>query len=130
MKPVLNPPKACYSPGCPNITHATYCKIHKKEYNVSYERARGSATKRGYSYRWSKERDAYLIRNPLCVICLENKEIRTATEVDHIRPHKGNMALFWDVTNWQALCKTCHSQKTGKEQKHGKDTNLRQVSNM
>ncbi len=38
-----------------------------------------------------------------------------ATVVDHIRPHKGNQELFWDVTNWGALCKRCHDIKTVKE---------------
>ena len=30
--------------------------------------------------------------------------------VDHIMPHKGNMALFWNRANWQPLCNHCHSQ--------------------
>lgn len=28
--------------------------------------------------------------------------------VDHIEPHKGNLVLFWDEGNLQALCKRCH----------------------
>lgn len=28
--------------------------------------------------------------------------------VDHIKPHEGNLALFWDRGNLQALCKKCH----------------------
>ncbi|WP_368028316.1 HNH endonuclease signature motif containing protein [Paenibacillus sp. DCT19] len=32
--------------------------------------------------------------------------------VDHIVPHKGDEGLFWDSTNWQALCKRCHDIKT------------------
>lgn len=31
-----------------------------------------------------------------------------ATVVDHIKPHRGDMALFWDEANWQGLCKPCH----------------------
>jgi 5-methylcytosine-specific restriction protein A len=38
-----------------------------------------------------------------------------ANEVDHIKPHKGDMALFWDSSNWQSLCKPCHSAKTATE---------------
>lgn len=25
------------------------------------------------------------------------------------------MKLFWDKSNWMALCKPCHSRKTAKE---------------
>lgn len=28
--------------------------------------------------------------------------------VDHITPHRGNLVLFWDPANLQALCKFCH----------------------
>lgn len=31
-----------------------------------------------------------------------------ATVVDHVIPHKGDLGLFWDLTNWQPLCKLCH----------------------
>ncbi|MFG1378079.1 HNH endonuclease [Xanthobacter autotrophicus] len=27
--------------------------------------------------------------------------------VDHIIPHRGDKALMWDRSNWQALCPTC-----------------------
>lgn len=32
-----------------------------------------------------------------------------STVVDHIKPHKGDMSLFWDADNWQSLCTTCHN---------------------
>ena len=35
--------------------------------------------------------------------------------VDHIAPHQGDDALFWDQTNWQPLCNGCHSAKTARE---------------
>jgi 5-methylcytosine-specific restriction protein A len=38
-----------------------------------------------------------------------------ATVVDHIKPHRGDQTLFWDRSNWQALCKQHHDEKTGKE---------------
>lgn len=28
---------------------------------------------------------------------------------DHIKPHNGNMALFFEIDNIQTLCPTCHS---------------------
>jgi 5-methylcytosine-specific restriction endonuclease McrA len=27
---------------------------------------------------------------------------------DHIRPHRGEEAAFWDLGNLQCLCKACH----------------------
>lgn len=46
-----------------------------------------------------------------------------ATEIDHIEPHKGDLALFWQESNHQALCKSCHSAKSQKErnQERGKN---------
>ncbi|WP_234463967.1 HNH endonuclease signature motif containing protein [Paracoccus caeni] len=32
-----------------------------------------------------------------------------AAEVDHIIPHRGDEARFWNVNNLQCLCKVCHS---------------------
>jgi 5-methylcytosine-specific restriction protein A len=41
--------------------------------------------------------------------------ITSATVVDHIIPHKGDMAIFWNKSNHQALCKTHHDIKTASE---------------
>ncbi len=38
-----------------------------------------------------------------------------ATDVDHIVPYRGNMKVFWDRSNWQALCHRRHSRKTRRE---------------
>jgi len=27
---------------------------------------------------------------------------------DHIKPHRGDERLFWDPSNLQTLCKSCH----------------------
>ncbi|MFE0394738.1 HNH endonuclease [Paenibacillus lactis] len=53
--------------------------------------------------------------NPLCVQCYRDNRVSAATVVDHIIPHKGDQALFWDRQNWQALCKKCHDIKTVRE---------------
>jgi 5-methylcytosine-specific restriction protein A len=57
----------------------------------------------------------YLYRHPLCVNCHDQGYLEPATVVDHIQPHRGDQALFWDPSNWQALCKTCHDRKTAQE---------------
>ncbi|WP_320109629.1 HNH endonuclease [Rhodopseudomonas sp. P2A-2r] len=43
-----------------------------------------------------------------------------ASVVDHIIPHRGDRARFWDRTNWQPLCTHCHaSRKQSAEQQTG-----------
>ena len=70
------------------------------------------------SQRWRNLRKNFLDLNPLCVYCKQAGKIKPADVVDHIVPHKGNLKLFWDESNLQALCKTCHdSAKALKENK-------------
>jgi 5-methylcytosine-specific restriction protein A len=76
---------------------------------------RESAAKRGYGRSWQKARADFLAENPLCVLCTAQGRVTGATEVDHIRPHRRNVRLFWDPSNWQPLCKPCHSRKTASE---------------
>ena len=47
-----------------------------------------------------------------CVDCKKKGKFEPATEVDHIKPHRGNMALKKDMDNLQGLCNKCHSRKT------------------
>ncbi len=58
--------------------------------------------------RWKRRRAAFLALNPLCRFCEATSRVTLATIVDHIRPHKGDEALFFDETNWQSMCKPCH----------------------
>lgn len=78
-----------------------------------YDRERGSAASRGYGRRWKIVRDCYLAQHPFCADPYrEHQQPTMATEVDHIEPHRGNTAKFWDFRNLQSLCKSCHSRKT------------------
>lgn len=47
-----------------------------------------------------------------------------ASVADHIRPHKGDMALFLDRANLQSLCKPCHDSHK-QAQEHNADGLLR-----
>lgn len=109
------PLKPCRKSGCIALTSETYCAKHKKEYQASKEMERKTAHERGYTSRWSKASKTYLMHNPWCVACLKDGRYEAATETDHIIPHKGDAKLFWDKSNWQGLCHSCHSQKTAKE---------------
>ena len=76
---------------------------------------RASARQRGYDTTWEKFSRQYRSDHPLCVRCLGFRRTEPAAVVDHIRPHRGNMALFWDVSNLQSLCARCHNHKTHSE---------------
>ncbi len=54
--------------------------------------------------------------NMTCAECRLAGRVTLATEVDHIVAHKGDESLFWDFQdNVRALCKSCHSKKTARE---------------
>lgn len=57
--------------------------------------------------RWARCREIQLSREPMCEGC----ETRAAEHVDHIVPVKAGGA-FWQSSNWQSLCPSCHSEKT------------------
>ena len=104
----------CRYPGCRKLINygQTYCDEHK---NYNRDAERKNATERGYTYKWRKASKKFLEQHPLCVRCEAKGIVRLATVVDHIKPHKGNQKLFWDVNNWQPLCKQCHDRKTATE---------------
>ncbi|GMA52056.1 restriction endonuclease [Alicyclobacillus contaminans] len=108
------PLKPCAEPGCSALTRERYCDDHKQRV-TEYDRHRGNSAQRGYDSRWRKARLAYLRAHPLCAECERHGRMTPATVVDHIKPHKGDKALFWDTNNWQPLCKPCHDAKTARE---------------
>ena len=107
------PRTPCRHPGCGRLVEygQKYCAEHKRQHP---EHTR-SASRRGYDSRWQKASRAYLRENPLCAECMRNGRYVQATVVDHVIPHRGDQKLFWDKSNWQALCKPCHDKKTGNE---------------
>lgn len=84
--------------------------------NGSWRNDKESSTKRGYGYKWQKVRELYLKENPLCIYCERDGIITPANVVDHIEPHRGNQSLFWNKSNWQSLCSSCHSSTKQKEE--------------
>src|SRR5690606_17095566 len=75
---------------------------------------------RGYTSRWDKARAAYLAKHPWCRMCLANDGERVrATVVDHIKPHRQDMRLFWDKSNWQSLCEPHHNSTKQRDERRG-----------
>jgi 5-methylcytosine-specific restriction enzyme A len=114
------PGRPCKKPGCGGIAKNPgknpYCCSHEDLKKQRFERPRGKTAARGYGGRWRKVREIYLSANPLCVMCKSDDVIEPAKVVDHKIPHAGpNDKLFWDETNFQALCKCHHDIKTSTE---------------
>lgn len=64
-----------------------------------------------HTKRWKRMRWAVLLRDEFtCRRCGDQLILKTRTLVaDHIVPHRGDEALFWDERNLQTLCASCHS---------------------
>ena len=113
------PSSQCRHYGCTTLVSTPgYCKAHTIEAwptSVEYDKNRPSASARGYDGKWRKARSQFLRANPLCASCLAQGVTTPAIVVDHIIPHRGDMAIFWNVLNWQPLCAHHHNVKTIKE---------------
>lgn len=106
-----SPKKPCRFPGCPKLTHQTYCEQHTKQVNAYYNRhQRPKRINKRYHHGWPKLRQQYLTLHPFCEMCESQGRVTIATEVHHILPleHGGTN----DLKNLMALCKPCHSRIT------------------
>jgi len=72
-----------------------------------------------YGRAWVKQRLLFLQSNPVCIMCERQGILNGATVVDHIKPHRGDVDLFWDINNWQSLCKTHHDSAKQAEENSG-----------
>lgn len=100
----------CKHPMCPRLIPygQQYCDEHKP----LHMKDRSYSCERGYGYKWQQARKKFLRAHPICVRCYAEGKITEATVVDHIVPHRGDMSLFWDKSNWQPLCEHHHNVKT------------------
>ena len=122
----VRPKRPCAHTGCRELVTSGRCEAHqvvadaRKKTDVQrYDLLRGSASQRGYDARWARYSKQYRKDNPLCVRCLEDgilNSIEHGGHVDHIQPVTGpDDPLFWEPTNHQGLCRSCHSAKTASE---------------
>lgn len=110
----------CATPGCAVRVPFGHCAQHRS----LRDRVRGSSHARRYTSRWRRYSVARLARYPLCgmrddgvrypqhSVCTQQQRLEPATCTDHIVPHGGDPVLFWDPSNHQSLCASCHSRKT------------------
>lgn len=104
----------CTYPGCPGfaVEHGR-CEQHKRQEQRQYDRARGSAARRGYDARWRRVRAMVLAEEPLCRECLRQGRVVPATDVHHIDGNVRNMRR----ENLEPLCHECHSRIGAREGK-------------
>lgn len=53
-------------------------------------------------------RGTKLTEEPFCVFCDKMGLKMPAEVVDHVKPHRGDLELFFDYDNLQSLCKPHH----------------------
>lgn len=111
--------RLCKAAGCNRIAEYPnrYCDVHKALENPEKGTFMGGnynfPTDYNHLYhslRWKEASKNFLRTYDTCCRCGNR-----ATVVDHIIPHRGDEALFWDESNWQPLCDKCHQLKTLEE---------------
>ena len=71
------------------------------------------------SKAWYRLRHHQLTQQPLCAYCKQLGRTVAATVVDHIKPHRGDLELFYNPTNLQSLCDQCHNRHKQRQEKSG-----------
>ena len=64
-------------------------------------------------------RKKYMSQHIFCAACALSGDDKPAQELDHIIPVRVAPDLKYTESNWQPLCKSCHSWKTQQETNNG-----------
>lgn len=108
--------RACVESGCLGYAEAySRCAEHAAPIRSRMQaRDRSGEAGRGlyFTRRWKALRASVLRVEPLCRLCVFRGRPEPATDVDHVRPHRGDGRLFWSIRNLQPLCHRCHVGKT------------------
>lgn len=107
----------CRHPGCGKaIARPGYCDNHQNDARQwdNNKRAAARQQKRTLSTNstiWRRLRDQVLREQPLCAECHRNRRITEASVIDHVNGDATDNRR----ENLQALCASCHSRKTARE---------------
>jgi 5-methylcytosine-specific restriction protein A len=71
------------------------------------------------SAAWRKNREGFLMKEPMCKICEDEHRLTPAKAVDHIKPIREG-GHKWSWSNLQGLCLSCHAKKTREENRKRK----------
>ena len=104
--------KICNCPGCRDyaVEGGSRCEKHQID-RKAFSTAKRRNTSLYNTSKWRVLRREVLEEDKVCAYCGTDKELT----VDHIIPPEGNELLFFDRTNLQVLCKSCHRVKTAQE---------------
>lgn len=64
-------------------------------------------------------RDLYTCQRCDCLLVTGNRHHPRAAVVNHIKPHKGDESLFFDLENTEAVCKSCPDTLIQQEEARG-----------
>jgi 5-methylcytosine-specific restriction enzyme A len=99
---------------CGRTVSAGYCESCRASGVAEEEKPEWHAL---YGAAWQRASKTWLAQHPLAVDIFGGHRgvLKVAEAVDHIIPHRGDRALFWDSSNWQGLTKSDHDRKTALE---------------
>ena len=97
---------------------------NKLTVNATQERTRSAmryatqAWRKWYGLKRWKDLRAEVLLDALysCARCGTLESDTSLLVADHIKPHRGRAALFWDRSNLQCLCKACHDTVKQREE--------------
>jgi 5-methylcytosine-specific restriction protein A len=78
---------------------------------------------------WRVVREEHLRLEPFCRKCKEQGIHTLGNVVDHIKPHRGDMDLFFEKKNLQTLCGSHHSKDKQLEELRGYATGCDEQGN-
>ena len=95
----------------------------RSEQERNQHRDRAQAWRKWYRIaRWKALRIKIFKRDLFtCRMCARLEGKTSQLVCDHIKPHRGNAAMFWNEDNLQTLCKRCHDtekQKAEQDSRH------------
>lgn len=99
----------CLRHGCSALVEEGYCSAHSARPNADVRKFYNTA-------RWRRLREDMFQADPFCVDCRDEGQTRPWTDLDHERPHRGDLTLFWDESNLRGRCHEHHAAKTGRGQ--------------
>lgn len=118
----------CTTPTCRGRVDTTSksgkCDRCKAAARRDTDRARGTATQRGYGNRWRQAARDYFASHPYCCLCEAEGVATPATVRDHHPASRKELLAKGvpDPDQWQylrPLCRPCHSKETARHQPGG-----------
>lgn len=117
LKPLLAkmPPRLGVATG-DEAARSKFRRDHAGHDLYNSRRWRGTDSKKGTDgLRWQVLADAMFT----CAMCGKLEVMTCRLVADHIRPHRGDPALFFDRANLQCLCAVCHSSRKQAMERRG-----------